>query len=434
MGLSQQLHLVGSQYSHAAAAFYIAVLVFSLVNVWLLSRLPAAKCLEADLLVWGIATACHAALPGYPGLAALRVVSGAFESGVPPALMLLCSQYFTYAEQALRFSYLFAGMGLGQIAGGLISFAFQHVSMPQDTAVILSSWKIMFLAVGLLTAGLGAIVMLLVPDTPMQVQFLTMKDKMALLEHVRVNQTGIEDRRFQPRQLLEGLRDPRCWAMFLMVILHASGSGVITAYSAVLLTGFGYTPKQAALLNIPSGAINILSTLIYGYIVRHGGRNGRRWLVCVVAGAGGTLGACLLSFVPHSHKPGLLAGMYLINVMPGSTTVVYQWLTCNTAGHTKRACATAGMGAAFAVGNIIGPETFQARHAPEYMPAKLTLVAMWAATIVLAVVCRFYHAAENMAREKEGQASAVDREGGVSNETAFSGLTDRQNRKFRYHL
>ena len=434
MGLSEQLHLAGSQYSHASAAFYIAVLVFSLANMWLLNRLPAAKCLGADLLGWGLATACHAALRGYSGLAALRVVSGAFESGVPPALMLLCSQYFTYAEQGLRFSYWYAGMGLGQIAGGLVSFAFQHVNMPPSTAAItLSGWRIMFLVIGLLTACLGALVLLFVPDTPMQARFLTTKDKVALLEHIRVNQTGIEDRRFQLRQLLEGLRDPGCWALFLIVVLQASGSGVVTAYSAVLLTGFGYKPKQAALLNIPSGAVNILATLAYGYAVRHGGSGGRRWLVCAAAGAGGTLGACLLSFVPRSRKPALLAGIYLINLMPGATAVAFQWLACNTAGHTKRAYATAGMGAAFAIGNIIGPETFQARHAPEYAPAKLALVAMWAATIVVAVLCRVYYAAENKAREKEAQVAADD-EGVISNETAYAGLTDRQNRRFRYHF
>ena len=427
MGLSEQLHLTGSQYSHASAAFYIAVLIFSLANVWLLNRLPVAKCLGVDLLGWGLATACHAALRGYAGLAALRVVSGAFESGVPPALMLLCSQYFTYGEQALRFSYWYAGMGFGQMAGGILSFAFQHV----PPSASLSGWRTMFVIIGLVTAALGTLILLFVPDTPMQARFLTTGEKVALLDHVAVNQTGIGDRQFKPRQLLEGLRDPGCWAFFLIVVLHASGSGVVTAYSAVLLTSFGYAPQHAALLNIPSGAVNILATLAYGYAVRRGCA---RWLVCSLAGAAGTLGACLLAFAPHTHKAALLAGIYLINLMPGATVVVFQWRACNTAGHTKRAYATAGMGAAFAVGNIIGPETFQARHAPEYRPAKLTLVAMWATSILVVVLCRFYFVAENKTRDNETDGGGGGSEGEVVLEVAYAGLTDKENRRFRYHL
>ena len=423
MGLSQQLHLTGSQYSHASASFYIAVLFFSLANIWLLNRLPVAKCLAVDLLGWGLATACHAALHNNAGLVTLRVISGAFESGIPPALMLLCSQYFTYDEQALRFSYWYSGMSIGQMAGGLISFAFQHV--PETAA--LSSWKTMFLILGLLTGALGVFVLLFVPDNPMDARFLTNDEKVALLEHIKVNQTGIENKHFYPGQLVEGLRDLGCWGIFLIIILQASGSGVVTAYSARILTSFGYTPKHAALLNIPSGAVNMLATLSFGYVVRN---YGSRWLINVVGGVVGTTGACLLSFLPQSRKGGLLTGIYLINFLPGATAITFQWLTCNTAGHTKRTYATAGMNVAFAIGNIIGPETFQAKNAPEYKPAKLTLAIMWAVTIGVAVLCRSYYAMENSIRERK----STGRGQGVTDGTAYAGLTDKQNRNFRYHL
>lgn len=241
MGLSQQLHLTGSQYSHASASFYIAVLFFSLANIWLLNRLPVAKCLAVDLLGWGLATACHAALHNNAGLVTLRVISGAFESGIPPVLMLLCSQYFTYDEQALRFSYWYSGMSIGQMAGGLISFAFQHV--PETAA--LSSWKTMFLILGLLTGALGVFVLLFVPDNPMDARFLTNDEKVALLEHIKVNQTGIENKHFYPGQLVEGLRDLGCWGIFLIIILQASGSGLSQ------LTPQGSSLVSATPLNMP---------------------------------------------------------------------------------------------------------------------------------------------------------------------------------------
>ncbi|KAF3013722.1 hypothetical protein E8E14_005767 [Neopestalotiopsis sp. 37M] len=423
MGLEASLHLAGNDYSNASSAFYIAVLLFSLPNMYLLNRVPVSKWLAVNLIGWGLCSACHAAIKDNAGLVAVRVLSGAFESGIPPALMLLSSQYFTYSEQAPRFAYWYMGMGNGQILGALISYGFQHMS---PTAP-LSSWKTMFLTLGLVTMALGVLVLLFVPDSPMKAKFLSNGEKIALLEHIKVNQTGIDSRKFHPGQLLEGLLDPGCWGIFLLILLQSSGSGVVTAYSATILTSFGYTPKQAALLNIPSGAVNIVWTLSAAAIVRY---RGGRWLINVGAGTVATMAAALLSFLPNTNRPGLLAGMYLINVLPGASNIAFQWLTCNTAGHTKRTYATAGMNAAFAIGNIIGPLTFRAKDAPQFKPAKLTLVIMWAVSILAAAGCAAYYHWMNKSRART--AEVVEDE--VEASKAYAGLTDKENKSFVYHL
>ena len=46
------------------------------------------------------------------------------------------------------------------------------------------------------------------------------------------------------------------------------------------------------------------------------------------------------------------------------------------AGHTKKLTMNAIVLMSFCVGNIIGPETFQAKDAPQYIPAKVTIVAV----------------------------------------------------------
>lgn len=441
MGMAQQINLRGNEFSHAYADFWIASLVFSLPNVWLLNRLPVAKFLGCCLIGWGLCNACHAALENYAGLVTLRVLSGAFESGILPALILLASQYFTYEEQSVRFSFWYSGsklmlcdshvpcgarrmtdriaVGLGQIFGGLISFGFQHISA--DAA--LSGWKTMFLVLGLITIVFGVLVIFMVPDTPMTARFLTNDDKVALLEHVKVNQTGIQNTHFHPGQLLEGLLDIGCWLLLINVTLQLCGSGVVTAYSATILKSFDYTSKEAALLNMPCGVVNIIATMSNAWFVRY---YGHRWVVVTFAGVVGTIGAGLLCFLPHSNKGGLLVGMYLINVLPGATIIVFQWLSCNVAGHTKRAYISAAANAAFAVGNIVGPETFRAKEAPGFRSAKLTLVIAWALLVAFSPLAGGYYALKNRSREK--------RAGEVTDKQAYAGLTDKENQTFRYHL
>lgn len=54
MGMVDQLHLVNDDYSNASSSFYIAVLLFSVPNMWLLNRFPVAKCLGINLILWGL--------------------------------------------------------------------------------------------------------------------------------------------------------------------------------------------------------------------------------------------------------------------------------------------------------------------------------------------------------------------------------------------
>lgn len=132
--------------------------------------------------------------------------------------MLISSQWYTKSEQAPRFSIWYCGLGLGQIIGGFISFGFQHIGPNAD----LKGWQIMFIVLGLITCLVGVVMVLILPDTPMKAKWLTEVEKRALLKHVSVNQTGIENHRFKWSQLKEVLLDAQIWIMLLITILVSS--------------------------------------------------------------------------------------------------------------------------------------------------------------------------------------------------------------------
>jgi hypothetical protein len=62
--------------------------------------------------------------------------------------------------------------------------------------------------------------------------------------------------------------------------------------------------------------------------------------------------------------------------------------------------ATALISAAFCIGSIIGPQTFQAKDAPEYIPAKIAVLATQSAAIMVAITARLYYGWQNSRREK----------------------------------
>jgi hypothetical protein len=77
----------------------------------------------------------------------------------------------------------------------------------------------MFLTLGLVTVVVGSLVVLFLPDTPMQAKWLSDHEKVTLLKHVSVNKTGIENRRFRAQEILEALADPQLYLLLLSVVL-----------------------------------------------------------------------------------------------------------------------------------------------------------------------------------------------------------------------
>lgn len=89
------------------------------------------------------------------------------------------------------------------------------------------------------------------------------------------------------------------------------------------------------------------------------------------------------------------------------------------------------MNAIQALGGVIGLQAFRGQAEPEYRSAKLTVLISMVITVVLAPVAGGYYWMMNKERNKV----AVHVEGeDVEVSTAYAGLTDKQNKAFRYHL
>lgn len=85
---------------------------------------------------------------------------------------------------------------------------------------------------------------------------------------------------------------------------------------------------------------------------------------------------------------------------------------------------------AFCIGNIIGPLTFTEASAPDYIPAKITILVVCAAAIGFTVCLQCYYVWENKRKQKlllEGAA-------GHKEDIEFADVTDRKNPEFRYQL
>jgi hypothetical protein len=95
----------------------------------------------------------------------------------------------------------------------------------------------MYLVFGLITMVLGILIVFFLPDSPMDSR-LSHEEKVAAIERLRENQTGIENKTFKKSQMIESLVDPKTWLIVLIVIAANIPTGLTGSFSATIILGY----------------------------------------------------------------------------------------------------------------------------------------------------------------------------------------------------
>ena len=108
MGMRQDTHLKGQDYSNVAMMFYIGFLAAEFPTQYLAQRISRlGKYLGANVMLWGVVLASMAACSSYAGLMICRALLGVFEAPVAPILVLIISMWYKKEEQGRRVSYFY---------------------------------------------------------------------------------------------------------------------------------------------------------------------------------------------------------------------------------------------------------------------------------------------------------------------------------------
>lgn len=170
----------------------------------------------------------------------------------------------------------------------------------------------MFLATAMINLLVAAWTFLALPDNPTTAKFLTPKERAFLTRRLLMeNKYVVTANRFDISQIVSTLKsDSTIWLIFLICAACVLQSGAVTSFSATIIAGFGYNSKEAALLNMPSGVVSIISSLVATWFIESNVPMSLAILLLVVPSV---TGASLLSFA--KAKAALLAGIWLINVV-----------------------------------------------------------------------------------------------------------------------
>jgi hypothetical protein len=79
-----------------------------------------------------------------------------------------------------------------------------------------------------------------------------------MIERVRHNETGIENKEYKKYQIVEAITDPLVWCCVTLILVANLVIGGLGVFSNLIIREFGFSLLQTQLLNIAQGAWTII--------------------------------------------------------------------------------------------------------------------------------------------------------------------------------
>lgn len=149
------------------------------------------------------------------------------------------------------------------------------------------------------------------PDSPTNAWFLTPEERVAAVQRLQANQTGVENKRWKREQFIEALTDPKTW-LFALFSAFDNVPNSLTNQQQIIIANFGFSTLQTTLLAMVNGFVEI-TTIFTGVNLAARLPNSRAY-VGTIYFVPTILGILLVNLLPWSNKIGLLFGQWLTGV------------------------------------------------------------------------------------------------------------------------
>lgn len=300
----------------------------------------------------------------------------------------------------------------------MLAFGVSHY-----TNGVIKNWQLLFLVLGLATVVWSVVIGLFLPDSPMKAKCFSEEDKKLLIERVRHNETGIQNRHYKKYQVKEALTDPLVWCCVALILVANLIIGGLGVFSNLIISQFGFSLLQTQLLNIAQGAITIMVMTGSAWLSQRWGQTCLTMLLWTLPALTGTI--VILVVVPNSSNAGgMLIAFYCTQFFLGQGNMIISLVTRNVAGQTKKSTTMTMLFIGWAIGNLIAPQIFQSSDAPRYLHGFIVHIVVYCVYVGLVILTRIVLTTRNRQKQRE-----VDE---ITHDLAFQDLTDTENPSFRY--
>ncbi|GKT86067.1 major facilitator superfamily transporter [Colletotrichum tofieldiae] len=407
MGLRDDMHLSGSEYSWASSIYYFGYLVASYPAGVLIVHFPVGKIIGVSVLVWGAILMLTSLCFNAGGLLANRIMLGIAEAAIAPGLSIVVSMWYKRPEQPLRHGAWFLGNTVAGIVGGIVAYSIGHIES-------IAPWKAVFLIFGGITTAWSIAIFFLLPDTPIKARFLNEADRVKAVERVEENLTGIKSEKFKWYQCVEAMTDVKAWLLFTIQISAQIANGGVHGFGSIVIKGMGFSTLNTLLVQMLGSVFQFVFVL-----VATGGstyfRNSRTyWMAWNLAVS--IAGAAMVRQIKAELKWARFMGYCLTIAYSANFPVILSMSSGNFGGFTKKTTVNAML--------------FFEWEAPSYGSGFLAMLICYGVGVLTCFILRYYLIWENKRRDNLGDVLNA----GIGDHVPLNLMdkTDKEIPQFRY--
>ncbi|KAI1376395.1 nicotinic acid plasma membrane transporter [Hypoxylon crocopeplum] len=396
-GLETDLNLVGNQFNVAASVFYVTYVVFEVPLVILFKIVGPSKMIPVIMMSWSLVTTFTGFCQSYGSLLACRLLLGACESALFPALNLYVAMFWKREEIARRASGIGISLALAGAFGGLFAWAI----LQMDGTAGYPGWRWLYFIEGSVSFGLGITAFWLFPDNPETAYFLNEEERK--LAKARLEAGGNYEP-FDWVHVKAAFRDPVCWLSGFIQFNADIYNYSISTFLPSIIRGIGYTSLQAQYLTIPC---YVLGAAVYFGVATVSDKIKRRGPFILCAGIVIMTGYAVLLGNPAPGVRYFACFLVLFGapIIPGLNL---SWLNTNMSPHYKRATA---IGINQTIGNsggLIAGQIYLSRESPGYKTGHAVSLTACGLTWCCTWVMMWILSRRNAEKDKKALAGGPD--------------------------
>ncbi|KAF3935635.1 hypothetical protein ABW19_dt0205471 [Dactylella cylindrospora] len=317
----------------------------------------------------------------YGTVLAMRMLIGAGQAFVQGTGMYM-SLWYKRNELATRGALFYSVATLSGAFSGLIAYGIGH-NLKDDGR---SPWRWLFLIEGIIGVFIGVMVFILLPSFPDRMKggknWLFTEEDIKLAKE-RVKTFNTEGSKFEWRQMIACLKDPKTWAYAWMNAGIGMCLSTIGIFLPSFIADFGYTDLNAQLFSVIPYSVSFVVLPTCAFISDRIRLKGP----FIVGGLSLACIGYIILLSAHTSAAGMVAVCCLTSGLYTAIVLTVTWLGINTGGFTKRG-TTWGIAEVFAqVFAIMGTKLY--KYPPRYIQghsimlgflvfADLNAIALWA--------------------------------------------------------
>lgn len=403
-GLSEDLNLVGNQYSLCLTIFFITYCVFEVPANAILKVLRPSIWLPSIMIAWGIVMTLMGIVQGFTGLFIARLFLGVTEAGLFPGVAYYLTQWYRRGEMQFRQAMFFSAASIAGAFSGLLAFGIAKM----DGVGNLEGWRWIFILEGIVTVIVAIASFFLLYDYPDTATFLNERERLFVIHRLKYDQNSADTSDSDGENGRAHISVPenhdhgwkyfwsafKDWQIYPHLLLYY-GIVVplygISLFLPTILKSLGYVSSKAQLMTIPIYITASIFSVVQAYFSDRVGLRSPFILVNLIFLLVGY--SMAISTNPADNPGVIYAGVYIaaLGVYPAFPGII-SWLSNNLSGSYKRAI---GMAIQIGIGNFGGAfasNIYRAKDKPRFIMGhaiEIGFISLGIISLLCLVTC--YH-------------------------------------------